>query len=58
MGLEQKAGGWRLREYVRVDNLADKAYVGSIIANDGNKRFFEPGPGRAWSIGLSANYAY
>ena len=58
MGLEQKAGAWRLREFLRIDNLADKAYVGSIIANDGNRRFFEPGPGRVWNLGLSASLAY
>ena len=58
MGLEQKLGGWRLREFVRVNNLADKAYVGSVVANDGNRRFFEPAPGRNWSIGVTANYAF
>lgn len=58
MGWEQKVGGWRLREFLRVDNLGDKAYVGSVIANDGNRRFFEPGPGRAWSLGLRASYAF
>lgn len=41
-----------LRGYLRVDNLADHAHIGSVIVNEGNGRFYEPGPGRRWSAGL------
>ena len=58
VGFEQKLGAWTLREHLRVNNLGDKAYIGSVIANDGNKRFFEPAPGRQWGLGLSATYAF
>jgi len=58
LGMEQKLGGWRLREYLRVDNATNRSYAGSVIANDSNKRFFEPAPGRNWSLGLMANYAF
>lgn len=58
VGLEQKLGGWRLREFLRLDNVCDKAYVGSVIANEGNRRLFEPAPGRSWSVGVTANYAF
>jgi iron complex outermembrane receptor protein len=58
VGLEQKLGGWRLREYLRLDNATNRSYVGSVIANDGNGRFFEPAPGRNWSVGLMATYAF
>ncbi|MEY4978194.1 MAG: Colicin receptor precursor [Pseudomonadota bacterium] len=58
VGFEQKRGAWTLREQVRVDNLTDKAYIGSVIANDSNGRFFEPAPGRQWSLGLSATYRF
>jgi len=27
----------------RVDNLFDRVYAGSVIVNDGNARYFEPG---------------
>ena len=27
----------------RVDNLFNRAYIGSVIVNDGNARYFEPG---------------
>lgn len=57
-GLEQRVGGWRLRQFVRLDNVGDKRYVGSVIVNDGNKRFFEPAPGRQWMLGVSASHAF
>lgn len=43
---------------MRVDNLFDKRYVGSVIVNEGNSRFFEPAPGRTWlaSLSLSASF--
>lgn len=43
---------WKLNVYSRVDNMFDKSYVGSVIVNDGNSRFFEPADGRNWSAGL------
>jgi iron complex outermembrane receptor protein len=30
----------------------DRKYVGSVIVNDGNSRFFEPGLGRSLSAGV------
>jgi iron complex outermembrane receptor protein len=58
VGFEQRLGAWRLRQQLRVDNLADKVHVGSVIANDTNGRFFEPAPGRQWGLGLTASYAF
>lgn len=49
---EQNTGAWTWREFIRVDNLTDKKHVGSVIVNDGNRRFFEPGLGRALSVGV------
>ena len=43
---------WKVNIFSRVDNLLDKDYVGSVIVNDGNSRFFEPADGRNWSAGL------
>jgi iron complex outermembrane receptor protein len=40
----------------RVDNLADRRYIGSVIVNDGNGRYYEPGPGR--SITLCARFTF
>ena len=52
--LEQTFDRWRLQEYFRVDNIADRSYIGSVIANESNQRYFEPAPGRTWLIGFNA----
>ena len=39
-------------QFVRIDNLTDRKYVGSMIVSDGNNRFFEPGLGRAVSVAV------
>lgn len=45
-------GKGSLSVYTRVDNLADEKYVGSVIVNQNNSQFFEPAPGRNWTVGL------
>lgn len=57
-GFEQNLANWSLKEYVRVENIADKDYIGSVRVNDGNALFFEPGAGRNYLLGLSANYKF
>jgi len=57
-GLEQQGGRWRLTEYVRVDNLGDRNYVGSVIVNDANGRFYEPAPGRNFTVGVQASVQF
>jgi len=57
-GLEQTAGGWKLKEFLRVDNLGDRQYAGSVIVNESNQRFFEPAPGRNSLVGISAQFAF
>jgi iron complex outermembrane receptor protein len=56
--LRQQAGPWSLREFVRVDNVADRRHAGSVIVNEGNGRFFEPAPGRNWLLGVNAAYTF
>ena len=53
IGYVWKNNNWKVRSYARVDNLFDKDYIGSVIVNDGNGRFFEPADGLNWSTGLS-----
>jgi iron complex outermembrane recepter protein len=45
-------GKGSLTVYGRVDNLTDQRYVGSVIVNQANQQFFEPAPGRNWTLGL------
>ncbi|MDU7837504.1 MAG: TonB-dependent receptor PqqU [Pantoea sp.] len=49
---------WTLDLFGRVDNLFDRNYVGSVIVNEGNGRYFEPAPGRNYSVGLTLSYAF
>lgn len=49
---EQNRGDWTWREFVRIDNVADRSYAGSVIVNEGNNRFFEPGGGRSLYVGV------
>jgi iron complex outermembrane receptor protein len=55
VGAEQRFGNITLRAFARVNNIADRNYVGSVIVGEGNGRFFEPAPGRNWFVGASVN---
>ena len=57
-GFQQSVSNWKFNEFLRVENIADKDYIGSIRVNDGNSRFFEPSPGRNWMVGVNANYRF
>lgn len=54
---QQNLGGWKLSEWLRVDNLTNRYYAGSVIVNEGNSRFFETALRRNWTIGITATYA-
>ena len=51
-------GGWKLSEFVRVDNVTNTKYIGSVIVNESNGRFYEPAPGRSYMVGVNASYAF
>ncbi len=53
-GLQQRVKGWRFTEFVRIDNVDNKNYIGSVIVADTNNRFYEPAPGRNVMIGAQA----
>jgi iron complex outermembrane receptor protein len=57
-GLSQAVNSWNFTEYLRVENIFDRDYVGSVRVADGNQRFYEPAPGRNWLIGLNAGYKF
>jgi len=54
----QQYGGWRLRQFARLNNLFDRDYVGSVIVGDANRRYYEAAPGRNWLLGVSAQYQF
>ncbi len=41
-----------LTAYARIDNLTDRRYVGSVIVNQAAGQFYEPAPGRNYTLGL------
>jgi iron complex outermembrane recepter protein len=55
-GLSQSQPQWSLSEYLRLDNLANRRYVGSVIVNESNGRYFEPEPGRSVYLMLTVTY--
>nr|WP_266157431.1 TonB-dependent receptor [Dyella silvatica] len=44
-------GAARLHLSARVDNLLDHRYIGSVIVNESNSRYYEPAPGRSVMLG-------
>ena len=60
-GFAQTLGGWKLREYLRIENLNDVVYASSVRVNSAQNATgaaFEPGATRNWMLGLSANYSF
>jgi iron complex outermembrane receptor protein len=55
-GFAQQRDGWTVSETLRVDNVADRQYVGTVIVNESNRRYFEPDPGRTAYLVVSLAY--
>jgi iron complex outermembrane recepter protein len=54
VGFDQETRHWRFSEFARLDNFTNRAYVGSVIVNESNARYFEPAPGRVSYIMFTA----
>lgn len=52
------AGAWGVTGYARVNNLFDRQYIGSVIAGDTNKRYYEAAPTRNWQLGATIQYRF
>lgn len=44
-------GTSKLHLSARIDNLLNRRYAGSVIVNESNGRFYEPGPSRGFMLG-------
>ncbi len=55
-GFEQNLANWNFKEYLRVENMFDKEYIGSVRINDA--RPYEPAADRNYLLGLSASYKF
>lgn len=49
---QQTTGAWQRNGFVRIDNLTNRVYAGSVIVNEGNGRYFEPAAGRSVFVGV------
>lgn len=50
-GRNWNLSGGRLRAFARLENVFDRDYIGSVIVNEGNGRFYETGLGRSYLVG-------
>ncbi|MBB1608381.1 TonB-dependent receptor [Pseudomonas sp. UME83] len=55
---EQRYGPWTFHQLLRLDNLLDRQYVGSVIVGDSNGRYYEAAPGRSWYAGAGLQYQF
>ena len=46
------------RVFLSIENLADRRHVGSVIVNEANGRYFEPGSGRTWLLGGELRFGH
>lgn len=47
---QRRDEGWYA--FLRIDNLFDRRYAGSVIVNEANSRYFEPGAGRGVTLAI------
>ena len=57
-GFRQHPGPWHLSEFLRIDNLFDRNYVSALVIGDSYGHYYEPGPGRDVTIGLSLRRSF
>ena len=53
MGWDGTLQGLRLAPFVGMNNVWNRFYVGSVVINAANGRYYEPAPGRNLYVGLS-----
>lgn len=54
----QEVDKWQFKQFIRLNNVLDRNYVGSVIVADTNKRYYEAAPGRQWMAGFTAAYQF
>ena len=55
-GLTQRTAHWQFSEYLRLDNLTNRTYVGSVIVNQSNAGYYEAAPGRTALVMFNAKW--
>ena len=57
VGYVTRLGKVPVTTFLRVDNLFDRRYVGSVIVDETSARYYEPGFGRSFTAGISATFS-
>ncbi|MCX7893412.1 MAG: TonB-dependent receptor [Burkholderiales bacterium] len=57
-GWTEVFGPFRIQAFLRADNVTDRRYIGSVIVNAANDRFFEPSPTRNVLGGVTVGVAF
>ncbi len=47
-----RRGGMTVTAFARLDNVLDRRYVGAVVVNQAQDRFYEAGPGRGIFVGV------
>lgn len=55
-GYGAELGSLRLSGFLRINNVLDRRYVGSVIVDDSNGRYFEPGAGFNILTGVTVTF--
>jgi iron complex outermembrane receptor protein len=55
-GYGAEIGSTQLGAFVRVNNILDRRYAGSVIVDDSNAQYFEPAPGFNVFAGVTATF--
>lgn len=55
---EQRLDALTFHQTLRLENLLDREYIGSVIVGDGNQRYYEAAPGRSWFAGAGVEYQF
>jgi iron complex outermembrane receptor protein len=53
---QQRYQQWQFRQWLSLNNITDKQYVGAVVVNQGNGRSFEPAAGRELAAGITLSY--
>lgn len=56
--LKQQWQQWQFSQWLEINNLTDKKYIGSVIVNQSAGRYFEPATGTQLSAGIMMQYLW
>lgn len=57
-GFRQTLGPLGLNEFVRINNILNRTYVGAVVIAASNGKYYEPAPGRNFIVGMTAKYRF